>query len=275
MEVAARFPAAVASGRATDPIFGRSIAFLSLYAAGLGAGARLVDDACGLDLRDGRILFRGGQRLCSCGRPGGRADPALRGVALAWAAFLLVLAARSYIGRFERLFDDHTIFTGVTYTEAHVTLDRHADRGGPAGARRRWSRRSARSPPRASAGSIAAALPAAVAFLATGARRRLHEAFIVKPNELVRERPVHRAQHRDSRGRRTASTGSRSAPFPGRDDGSRPSTRRTTRRRSRTSGCGTGARCRTRCARSRKSAPTTTSPTSTSIATRSTARSGR
>ena len=35
----------------------------------------------------------------------------------------------------------------------------------------------------------------------------------------------------------------------------------------RTSGCGTGARCRTRCARSRRSAPTTTSPTSTSTAT--------
>ena len=47
--------------------------------------------------------------------------------------------------------------------------------------------------------------------------------------------------------------------------------RRTTRRRCRTSGCGTGARCRTRCGRSRRSAPTTTFPTSTSIATRSTA----
>ena len=35
----------------------------------------------------------------------------------------------------------------------------------------------------------------------------------------------------------------------------------------RTSGCGTGARCRTRCGRFRRSAPTTTSPTSTSTAT--------
>ena len=46
-------------------------------------------------------------------------------------------------------------------------------------------------------------------------------------------------------------------------------------RRCRTSGCGTGARCRTRCGRFRKSAPTTTSRTSTSIAIRSTARCGR
>ena len=32
------------------------------------------------------------------------------------AAVLLVLAFRVYLGRFERLFADHTIFTGVTYT---------------------------------------------------------------------------------------------------------------------------------------------------------------
>jgi uncharacterized membrane protein (UPF0182 family) len=29
---------------------------------------------------------------------------------------------RVYIARFERLFDDHTIFGGVTYTDAHVML---------------------------------------------------------------------------------------------------------------------------------------------------------
>ena len=33
-----------------------------------------------------------------------------------------MLAARVYLGRFERLFEDHTIFAGVTYTDAHVTL---------------------------------------------------------------------------------------------------------------------------------------------------------
>ena len=48
--------------------------------------------------------------------------------------------------------------------------------------------------------------------------------------------------------------------------------RPTIRPRCRTYGCGTGTHCRTRCARSRKSAPTTTFPTSTSIAMTSTAR---
>ena len=32
------------------------------------------------------------------------------------------LAMRVYVGRFDLLFEHHTIFDGVTYTDAHVTL---------------------------------------------------------------------------------------------------------------------------------------------------------
>ena len=32
------------------------------------------------------------------------------------------LAARVYLGRYDRLFAEHTVFSGVTYTDAHVTL---------------------------------------------------------------------------------------------------------------------------------------------------------
>jgi len=35
---------------------------------------------------------------------------------------LLMLAVRRVPGRFERLFQDGTVFSGVTYTDAHVTL---------------------------------------------------------------------------------------------------------------------------------------------------------
>ena len=45
-----------------------------------------------------------------------------RGFSIAFAFLLLVLAMRVYLGRFERLLDDHTIFGGVTYTDAHITL---------------------------------------------------------------------------------------------------------------------------------------------------------
>src|SRR2546427_6013643 len=44
------------------------------------------------------------------------------GLSITFAVLLLVLAMRVYLGRFERLFDGHTIFTGVTYSDAHVTL---------------------------------------------------------------------------------------------------------------------------------------------------------
>ena len=45
-----------------------------------------------------------------------------RGLSIGLAALLLMLAARVYLGRFERLFQEGTIFSGVTYTDAHVTL---------------------------------------------------------------------------------------------------------------------------------------------------------
>ena len=177
---------------------------------------------------------------------------------------------RVYLGRFERLLEDHTIFAGVTYTDAHVTLTgllvvcaalvlgaviapstrcgRHAGAG--------WSQRSFR--PRS-------------CYVAVRGIGWYVSSFIVKPNELVRERPyiahniemTRQAYGLDRISQRRVSR---------RDRPSRRPTRRTIRRRCRTSGCGTGARCRTRCARFRKSAPTTTFPTSTSIATRSTAR---
>jgi len=41
---------------------------------------------------------------------------------MGYAVLLLILAMRVYLSRFERLLDDHTIFGGVTYTDAHVTL---------------------------------------------------------------------------------------------------------------------------------------------------------
>ena len=106
-------------------------------------------------------------------------------------SLLLTLAVRVYLGRFERLFEDHTIFAGVTYTEAHVTLTGHAVRQPGALVARRAHRAGQR-------GRGAAA--SAGWWLAVGAgggllRHRRHRSagtsrsFIVKPNELVRESP--------------------------------------------------------------------------------------
>ena len=101
---------------------------------------------------------------------------------------MLVLAAREYIGRFELLLEDHTIFGGVTYTDAHITLTgmlvvcAALVLGAAIAAvnavrmpRGRWL--------------LAAIVPAAICFFALQAVGWYVSSFIVKPNELVREKP--------------------------------------------------------------------------------------
>ncbi len=122
--------------------------------------------------------------------PRSRADEARawRGLAAGIAIVLLVLAARVYLGRFDRLFQDDTIFAGVTYTDAHVML------GGLlavciallAGAiyAALWAVRT--PDPRWLATSI---VPAALSYLAVQAAGGYVSSFVVKPNQLERERP--------------------------------------------------------------------------------------
>ncbi len=101
---------------------------------------------------------------------------------------MLILAANTYLSRFDRLLSDHTIFGGVTYTDAHVSLMGllvvcfallfgaliafvNALRG-PRGS---WL--------------IASVVPALVCYLGFQAIAWYVGSFIVKPNELVREKP--------------------------------------------------------------------------------------
>jgi uncharacterized membrane protein (UPF0182 family) len=110
------------------------------------------------------------------------------GLALSLAAVLLALAAYVYLGRYDRLYQEGTIFSGVDYTDAHVTLGGllgvcAALVGGAliallcAGAvlSRRWL--------------LAAAVPAVVVYLLVSLAGGYVSSFIVKPNQLVRERP--------------------------------------------------------------------------------------
>ena len=111
-----------------------------------------------------------------------------RGFSITFAFLLLVLAMLAYFGRFERLFDDHTIFAGVTYTDAHVTLTGMlivcaalvlsaviAVVNAVRMPRGRWL--------------VAAILPAAVCYVGLQVVAWYVSSFIVKPNELVREKP--------------------------------------------------------------------------------------
>ena len=45
-----------------------------------------------------------------------------RGISLAAVPLLLLLAANTYLGRYQLLFDRHTLFTGIDYAGAHVSL---------------------------------------------------------------------------------------------------------------------------------------------------------
>jgi hypothetical protein len=111
-----------------------------------------------------------------------------RGFSITFAFLLLVLAMLAYLCRFERLFEDHTIFGGVTYTDAHVTLTGTlvvcaalivgaviAAVNAVSMQRGRWL--------------VVAIVPSALCYFGLQIVGWYVSSFIVKPNELVREQP--------------------------------------------------------------------------------------
>ena len=178
-----------AAGSARDPIFGRPLWFylftLPAWQFIVGWLLTLAILVCILAVLF--LLVSGGSRAL-----GGRFSS---GILLPWRGFsisvgflLLIIAMHVYVGRFELLFEHHTVFEGVTYTDAHVTLTgllivcaalvlgaAIAVVGGVLKPRGRWL--------------IAAIAPAVVIYVAVGMVGWYVSSFIVKPNELVRETP--------------------------------------------------------------------------------------
>jgi len=178
-----------AAGSVVDPIFGKPLNFFlfALPAWQLLAGWLLTLAVILCALAVFFILISGGARVLA-GRLSRHVTLPWRGLSIAFAFLLLILAAREYIGRFDLLLEDHTIFGGVTYTDAHITLTgmlvvcAALVLGAVIAAvnamrlpRGRWL--------------IAAILPAAVCYIALQAISWYVSSFIVKPNELVREKP--------------------------------------------------------------------------------------
>jgi uncharacterized membrane protein (UPF0182 family) len=118
-----------------------------------------------------------------------------RSIPLPWRTFsiavaflLLVLAARVFIGRIELLLEDHTVFGGVTYTDAHVILGGMlvvccALILGAVISALNWVTR-----PRLS-WLVLAPVPAVVCYVLVQIAAWYVSSFIVKPNQLVREQP--------------------------------------------------------------------------------------
>lgn len=112
----------------------------------------------------------------------------LRWFSGAIAFLLLVVAARTYLGRFDRLVGDHTIFDGVTYTDAHIILGglliicvALVIGAGIAGMNVVVRPRVARL--------VASPAPAVVCFILVQIAGWYVDSFVVKPNQLVREQP--------------------------------------------------------------------------------------
>ena len=185
-------------GGRVDPIFGRPLAFylFTLPAWQLIAGWLLTLAII--------VVHRGGRSswsspaACGCcpAAVAGAASAPARPVGRRAALVLLMLAVRVYLGRFERLFEDHTIFTGVTYTDAHVRS--------PA-----CSSSRSRSLLGAAIALVNAVAGAAAALAGRSPSRRRSSATSSSARRLVRQQlhrqaertgaraALHRAQHRD------------------------------------------------------------------------------
>src|SRR5579862_5479129 len=178
-----------AAGELVDPIFGRSREFylFTLPTWQLIAGWLFALAVIACVTAFFFILITGSTRMLS-GRRGSSLPLPWRGFSIAFAFLLVTIAMRVYLSRFQALFDEHTIFSGVTYTDAHVTLTgllvvcAALVIGAAIAAvnlvrapRVRWL-----------AASVA---PAVLCYFGVQVIGWYVGNFIVKPNELVRERP--------------------------------------------------------------------------------------
>ena len=178
-----------ATGGVVDPIFSKPLNFylFTLPAWRLITGWLMTLAVITCLVAVFFILIGGGTRALA-GRRGSYFSPPWRGLSITFSFLLLIVAMRVYISRFEQLLDEHTIFSGVTYTDAHVTLTGLlivcfalvlgaviAGVNGVSVPRGRWL--------------VAAIVPAALCYLALQIVGWYVNTFIVKPNELVREQP--------------------------------------------------------------------------------------
>lgn len=183
-------PAAAAAARMADPIFGKPLSFylFALPAYDLVSGwlLTLAIIACAVAIFF--AVVSGGTRLVAGRRAEAPASPSWRGVSVAFALVLVVLAWRVFLSRYDQLFAEHTIFSGVNYTDAHVTLTGLAVVSAALVLGAAIALINAVSAPRLR-WLVASIVPAVVCWAGFGLVGSYVSSFIVKPNELVRERP--------------------------------------------------------------------------------------
>ena len=171
-----------------DPIFGKPLNFylFTLPAWQLITGWLMVLAVITCAVAAFFILISGGTRVLA-GRRGSFLPLPWRGLAITFAFLLLILAMRVYVGRFEQLLEEHTIFAGVTYADAHVMLPGLLVVCAALVLGAAILVASAISGARVRSLLFAIA-PAVVCYLGLQLVGWYVTSFVVKPNELVRER---------------------------------------------------------------------------------------
>jgi uncharacterized protein len=177
------------SGSIVDPIFARPLNFFlfSLPAWQLLIGWLLTLSIITCVAAVVFLLITSGARALDKTRNVSAPSP-WRGLSITAAFLLLVLALNVYVDRFQTLLEHHTIFDGIAYTDAHITIHgllivcvalifgaAIAAVNAVRQARGSWI--------------VGAIAPAAVAYVLLALVGWYVASFIVKPNELVREEP--------------------------------------------------------------------------------------
>jgi uncharacterized protein len=172
-----------------EPIFGRTVEFyfFTLPALQFVFGWLLMLAILCCVIGALFILFTSSSKLLS-EHAFGASPQALRWLSVAIAFLLVTIGARTWLGRFDRILEDHTVFGGVTYTDQHVILAGLLAvtvalivGAGIASMNAFLRPRILRI--------VAAPAPAIACFLIMQLCAWYMSSFIVKPNELEREKP--------------------------------------------------------------------------------------
>lgn len=170
-----------------DPIFGRSVTFylftFPVWQLIIGWLTTIAVIVCIVAIFF--VVVSGGTRLLMRSAGG---ETSLRGVSITFASVLLAFAAQVYLGRFGRLLTDHTIFAGVTYTDANVAIPGALFVASALALGAGILLVNAVAKPKLG-WIVASVLPAIVTSLGVSVVGWYVNGFIVKPNELVRESP--------------------------------------------------------------------------------------
>jgi uncharacterized membrane protein (UPF0182 family) len=183
-----------------DPIFGRRLGFylftlpvanslvswLTMLAFIITCGA-LVYALLSLLPAGAEMMSESGAKLRNVSASARKA--AYTTVSTAFALLLAAFAAQAYLSRFTYLFDDHTIFSGVTYTEDHYVLPGLFIVAVALVIAAALALANAFVMRRARVLIACAALPVVVYLIAVVVIPAYVQSFIVKPNELDRESP--------------------------------------------------------------------------------------